>query len=252
MDPSRPDRILEEWNAVADGARRPSMPPRRVAVRAGSGGLSLAGAGLVAVVLLASAVWLGRPGSTGPGGVVPTDSPSAAIVATPVPSTSPAPTPTSTPPATPVPTPTAAPTPTATPAIGACGPAALVAKITMWEGAAGSRIADVEVTNAGRVACMLEKLERPQLIDGSGRVLIDGTAPTTGGVLELAPGARATTLVEASNYCGAAPVPPVRVAFVLRDGKRFVAAPPTPTDATVPPCNGPGQPAVIGMQPWAR
>jgi len=127
-----------------------------------------------------------------------------------------------------------------------------LAKITMWEGAAGSRIADVEVANTGRVACLLEKLERPQLIDAAGRVLIDGTPPTAGGVLELAPGARATTLVDASNYCGAAPVPPVRVAFVLRDGKRFVAGPPTPTDATVPPCNGPGQPAAIGMQPWAR
>ena len=80
MDPSRPDRILEEWNAVADGARQPSTPPRRVAVRAGSAGLSLAGAGLVAVVLLATAVWLGRPGSTGPGAVLPTASPSAAIL----------------------------------------------------------------------------------------------------------------------------------------------------------------------------
>src|SRR6478672_7360655 len=244
MDPSRPDRILKEWNAVADGARRPSAPPRRVAVRAGSAGLSLAGAGLVAVVVLVSAVWLGRPGSTGPGAVLPSGSPSAAIVATPVPSASPTP--------TPAPTPSAAPTPTATPAIGGCTPAALLAKITMWEGAAGSRIADVEVANTGRVACLLEKLERPQLIDAAGRVLIDGTPPTAGGVLELAPGARATTLVDASNYCGAAPVPPVRVAFVLRDGKRFVAAPPTPTDATVPPCNGPGQPAAIGMQPWAR
>ena len=145
-----------------------------------------------------------------------------------------------------------APTPTATPKIGACTPAALAAKITLWEGAAGSRIAHVEVTNSGRDACTLEKLERPQLIDGADRVLIEGTAPTSGGVIDLSPGARATTLVEASNYCGATPVPPVRIAFVMRDGNRFVAAPPTSTDATVPPCNGPGQPAVIGMQPWAR
>jgi uncharacterized protein DUF4232 len=121
----------------------------------------------------------------------------------------------------------------------------------MWEGAAGSRIADVEVTNTGRAACTLEKLERPQLIDGAGRVLIDGTTPATSGVIELVPGGRVTTLVEVSNYCGAVPVPPVRVAFVLHDGNPFVAAPPTPSDATVPPCNGPGQPAVIGMQPWA-
>jgi hypothetical protein len=252
MDPSRPDRILEEWNAVADGARRPSMPPRRVAVRAGSAGFSLAGAGLVAVVLLATALWLGRPGSTGPGVVVPTGSPSATIVETPGPSDSPAPTPTPTPPTTPAPTPTVPPTPTATPTIGACAPVDLAAKITMWEGAAGSRIAHVEVINTGRNACTLEKLERPQLIDGADRILIDGTAPKPGGVIELAPGGRLKTLVDVSNYCGATPVPPVRVAFVLRDGNRFVAAAPTPTDATVPPCNGPGQPAVIGMQPWAH
>jgi len=252
MDPSRPDRILEEWSAVADGARRPATPPRRVAVRAGSAGLSLAGAGVVAVVLLATAVWLGRPGSTGPGAVVPTGSPSATIVETPAPSDSPTPTETATPSSTPAPTPTVAPTPRATPRIGACAAVAMAATISLWEGAAGSRIAHVEVTNSGRDTCTLERLERPQLIDGADRVLIDGTAPTAGGVIELAPGGRATTLVEASNYCGATPVPPVRVAFVLRDGKRFVAAPPTPTDATVPPCNGPGQPAVIGMQPWAR
>jgi hypothetical protein len=122
----------------------------------------------------------------------------------------------------------------------------------MWEGAAGSRIADVEVTNTGRDTCRLEKLERPQLSDGAGRILIDGTTPAAIGVIELAPGGRATTLVEVSNYCGPTAVAPVRVAFVLRDGGRFIAAPPTPTDATVPPCNGPGQPAAIGMQPWAR
>jgi hypothetical protein len=254
MDSSRPDRILEEWSAVADGARLPSTPPRRVAVRAGSAGLSLAGASLVAVVLLGAALWLGRPGSTGPGAVIPAGSPSAAIVETPAPSIIPAPTgtPRTTPAPTPAPTPTTAPTPTASPTIGACASADLAARITMWEGAAGSRIADVEVTNTGRAGCTLEKRDRPQLIDGAGRVLIDGTTPAAGGVVELAPGGRATTLVDASNYCGAAPVRPVRIAFVLRDGQRFIAAAPTPTDATVPPCNGPGQPAAIGMQPWAH
>src|SRR6476619_3212762 len=97
MDPSRPDRILEEWSAVADGARQPSTPPRRVTVRAVSAVLSLAGAGVVALVLLATAVWLGRPGSTGPGAVVPTGSPSATVVETPAPSDSPAATATPTP-----------------------------------------------------------------------------------------------------------------------------------------------------------
>ena len=61
-----------------------------------------------------------------------------------------------------------------------------------------------------------------------------------------------TTLVSASNYCGPAPQSPVRVAFVLGDGRRIVAAPATQGDTSVPPCNGPGQPGAIEMQPWAR
>jgi hypothetical protein len=31
-----------------------------------------------------------------------------------------------------------------------------------------------------------------------------------------------------------------------------VASPFSPTDATVPPCNGPGSPASIAMHPWAH
>ncbi len=163
MDPSRPDRILDEWNAVAGGARRPATPPRRVAVRAGSAGLSLAGAGVVAVVLLATAVWLGRPGSTGPGAVVPDAARHPRRrVETPAPSGSAD--------SEPQrrrrrprrrPTPTVAPTPTATPTIGACTPGGLAAKITLWEGAAGSRIATRRGDQQWAVTPRtLEKLER--------------------------------------------------------------------------------------------
>jgi len=43
MDPSRPDRILHEWDEVAAGARRPATPPKRVGVRSLTSGTSLAG-----------------------------------------------------------------------------------------------------------------------------------------------------------------------------------------------------------------
>jgi hypothetical protein len=58
-------------------------------------------------------------------------------------------------------------------------------------------------------------------------------------------------MVEDGNYCGAAPIAPVTIAFVLGTGDRIIASPATSSDATVPPCNGPAVAASIQMQPWA-
>jgi hypothetical protein len=136
--------------------------------------------------------------------------------------------------------------------IGPCDPADLAARITLWEGAAGQRIAHVQLTNRGTTDCLLEQLARPQLVNGDGGVLIDGRSPASGDQITVAPGAVLNTLVEAGNYCKAAPPPPVSVAFVFRDGGRVVAQPVDPSDATLPPCLGPTQPATIDMHPWAR
>ena len=111
---------------------------------------------------------------------------------------------------TPRPSPTPTPSPTATPGPLDCTLDDFVARITRWEGAAGHRIADVEVTNAGAGPCILPTLARPQLVDGSGGVLIDGTS-TSGSSLTLKPGGTATTLVDAANYCGPTPVGAGRV-----------------------------------------
>ncbi len=161
--------------------------------------------------------------------------------------------------ASPTPTPTliaittSAPTPTPTATtIGPCDPAKLAARITQWEGAAGHRIAHVELTNTGSGPCIVGMMARPQLVDGHGSVLIDGSGPPSSGFLTAAPGSIVKTLVQDGNYCGPAPVPPVTVAFVLSGGGRIVASPVSPTDATVPPCLGaPGSAGDIQMQPWA-
>jgi hypothetical protein len=95
-------------------------------------------------------------------------------------------------------------------------------------------------------------MEKPQLLDGKDAVLIDGVTPATSGTITVAAGGIIKTLVQDANYCGADPVAPVKIRFVLADGRRIVASPVSPTDATVPPCNGPGQPADIEMQPWSH
>ena len=254
MDPSRPDRILQEWNEVADGARRPATPPRRVAMGRGTSGMSLAGAGFAVLALVIAVVWLGRPGSNGGIGSVPSTVPSPTETAEVT--ASPSPSPSTEPPATPIPTvsptPSPTPAPTVVPTPGPCALADLAARITLWEGAAGHRIAHVELTNAGATSCTLRAMDKPQLVDGKGSVLIDGSSPATSKLLTVAPGDVLQTLVDADNYCGPDPVAPVSIAFVQGGGGRFVATPFSPTDATVPPCNGAaGSAGNIAMHDWA-
>jgi hypothetical protein len=150
---------------------------------------------------------------------------------------------------------TASPSPTAPATAGAaaCSVPKLQARVTQWEGAAGHRIATVELKNTGSEACTLATLDRPQLVDGVDTVLIDGTPPTSTAQVTIAAGGTLHTLVQDGNYCGTGPIVPVTVAFVLPDGAgRIVAAPLTPEDSSgVPPCNGPGAPADIEMQPWS-
>jgi hypothetical protein len=254
MDPTRPDRILEEWDAVSGRAHRPAMSPRRSNVTSGRSGATLAGASLVVVALVVAVTLLGRPGGIGDiGGLAPTPTPTASATTEPSasPSATPSPSPSPSPTASPTPSPTPSPAPTVVPT-GSCDPSKLAARITAWEGAAGHRIADVELTNAGAAKCKIATLDKPQLVDGHGSVLIDGVAPGSSSSLTLAPGEVVKTLVQDANYCGPDPAAPVSVAFVMNGGGRFVATPLSPTDATVPPCNGPGSPADIEMQPWAR
>ncbi|HUP54030.1 MAG TPA: DUF4232 domain-containing protein [Methylomirabilota bacterium] len=258
MDKPRVDRILDDWAAVASQARRPVAPPRRVVIRSGLSTGTLVGASIAVVALLIGVMVFGRPGDDPAigGALSASQSASATVEPTPTPSATPTVSPTPTPLATPTPSPTPSPTPKVTPtpvpAAGPCDPSDLVARITEWEGAAGQRIAHVELVNAGPAGCTIHTMAKPQLVDSRGAVLIDGADPRPAAVLTLRPGEKVTTLVQAGNYCGQAPEPPVSVAFV-DDGDRLVARPESPTDATVPPCLGPPDSAgTIEMHPWAR
>ena len=243
MKGTRVDRIVEEWSTVASRARRPDAAPRGVMIRSGLPGATLTGAAVVIAAVVIAAILIGRPGP----GVIAGSSPSATAnsteSATASLSSKPTEAATSSPPATA--------SATATP-VERCDPANLSARITLWEGAAGQRIGHVELKNVGKAACRLETLARPQLVDGRRAVIIDGTTPAAPGLLTVAPGAVVVTLVAAGNDCRPAPIPPVSIAFVLSDGRRLVAAPVGPADATVPPClGGPGSAGTIDMHSWA-
>jgi len=242
MDPTRKtDRILDEWDAVAMTARRRASAPRRRGLAGLGSALGLAGAALVAAALVIAVGWLGgRIASPGDVGSRGSESASLASVPTATPAAS---------------TVAAAASPRASspaaPTTGPCDPANLAARITAWEGAAGSRIADVSLTNTGETPCLMPETPRPQLVDGRGAVLAQGKITTGSKMIEVATGEVLTTLVDVSNVC-VQPVAPVTVAFDMGGDRRLVAQPYSPTDATVPPCNGPGQPAEIQMHPWSR
>jgi hypothetical protein len=239
MPKDRVSQLLDEFSAVTNAASRPASPARRSTMQQRIPVATLTAATLVIVVVALGAVVLGRSGPSSDVGASPsvpspTSPPASAVAA-----------------ASPAPVASATPTPSVAPTVGPCDPASLAARITAWEGAAGSRIAHVELTNTGTTPCLLETLDRPQLVNGDGSVRIDGKRPSSTDHLTVAPGAVLTTLVSASNDCKPSPVPPVSVAFVFADGRKLVAEAVSPTDTTTPPCNGAGSPATIDMHPWA-
>jgi hypothetical protein len=147
------------------------------------------------------------------------------------------------------------PAPTPTPAaiaVRACTPYDVDAVITAWDGAAGSRIATVELHQIGATPCTVDPLPQPWLADGGGTPLITGTAGA-GAPITVAPGEVLNTLVQVGNYCGPEPAAPVTVAFT-QNVAVFVATALSPSDLSgVPPCNGEAGPASdIAMHPWSR
>ena len=147
------------------------------------------------------------------------------------------------------------PAPTATPApiaVRACTPYDVDAVITAWDGAAGSRIATVELHQIGATPCGVDPLPQPWLADGHGTPLLTGNAGA-GTPITFAPGEVLHTLVQVGNYCGPEPAAPVTLAFT-QNGAVFVATALSPTDLSgVPPCNGEAGPTNdIAMHPWAK
>jgi hypothetical protein len=145
----------------------------------------------------------------------------------------------------------------------ACVATDLAGRILGWQGAAGSRIADVAISNTAARRCVVRGTPGLQLVDADGRILIDSATAGPSGqphvvatdpTFELAPGAQVRTEVRASNYCGPAPVSPIDVAFTLPSAGGRVVATPAPgvsSAEAVPPCLG-SSGSLIEMNGWRR
>lgn len=130
----------------------------------------------------------------------------------------------------------------------------LSARIVGWQGAAGSRIADVVLVNTSFAACTIRNYPRVKLVSAHGAILINGhAASTTAAIHVLGRLGFLKTEVSDNNYCGPSYAKPVTLAFVLPGTLgRVVAIPVSPTDtAGVPPCLGAaGSAGHISMHAW--
>ncbi len=139
-------------------------------------------------------------------------------------------------------------------AVPACVAGHLSARIVRWEGAAGSRIADVRLVNTSFARCVIRNYPRVQLMSARGVVMIRGAAASATAATHTLPALGfLRTEVSASNYCGPAYARPVTLAFALPGTLgRVVAMPVSAADTSgVPPCLGaPGSAGHISMHAW--
>jgi hypothetical protein len=165
---------------------------------------------------------------------------------------------------TPPPSSTPSPIDTSGGEVGGCLADDLDGQILAWQGAAGSRIAEVQITNTTARPCFIQGTPGLELVDAGGRVLIDSAAAGPSGephvaatdpVFELAPDGQLGTEVQASNYCGPPPEMPIAIAVRLpAGGGRLVVEPDAGVSSAdaVPPCLGAATDAQIAMNGWRR
>ncbi|HVA86559.1 MAG TPA: DUF4232 domain-containing protein [Candidatus Saccharimonadales bacterium] len=135
-----------------------------------------------------------------------------------------------------------------------CVASQLSARIVDWQGAAGSRIADVLLVNTSFASCVVRNYPHVSLVSSHGVGLISGgAASTTAATHTLFPLGFLKTEVQDSNYCGPSFSKPVTLTFVLPGALgRVVAIPRSSADTSgVPPCLGsPGSAGHISMHAW--
>ena len=127
-----------------------------------------------------------------------------------------------------------------------------------WQGAAGTRFGTIRLRDTGTTDCLVSGTPGLQLINGQGMVFLDSAnlgepakASPAKPVFTLRPGGADSLYLMAglTNFCGADPVAPVRIALVLPGGAGTVVATAAAGVAiSMAPCNGPTAPTVLHVQ----
>lgn len=142
-------------------------------------------------------------------------------------------------------------TPAGTSAIVACAPADIVATAGPLGAAAGSRGADIAVGASGAASCQLPTSPVVALTDPSGKVLLNSHLPVGADGPVLSASASFTFSFQLSNWCDQSAAMPLDVVLALASGSAKVGGL-SLTSADLPPCNGPGQPAVLSTTEWLQ
>jgi hypothetical protein len=132
----------------------------------------------------------------------------------------------------------------------ACATDAIRAQSDGWGGAAGSRGADVVVTNAGEAACSLPPRPAIAIFDNQGQVVLQSRPEPGGEPPTLDPGGTATFSFLVSNWCDQSATLPFHVTVVMADGPVGISGVPIESLDDLPPCNGPGEPASASATDW--
>ena len=142
-------------------------------------------------------------------------------------------------------------TPIPTDATRLCEPNELRLRVTAWVPVGTERTASVEMNNIGGVACLVDNLPEPWLVEAPQMPMLIG-ADLQGTLIRIGPGDRLRTSVHVRNYCGPDPRAPVTLAF-RRGTTVLVAEALNAADLSgVPQCGGyASTPEDVRMvQPW--
>ena len=131
-----------------------------------------------------------------------------------------------------------------------CEPNELELRVTEWVADGAERTATVEMSNTGGVACLVDNLPEPWLIEAPQMPMLVGT-DLSGTLIRIGPGDVLRTSVRVRNYCGPDPKAPVTLAF-RRGTTVLVAHALSTTDLSgVPECGGfAASPEDVRMDPW--
>jgi hypothetical protein len=133
-----------------------------------------------------------------------------------------------------------------------CGVADVDFAFGPWQGAAGSREGSIRATNRSGATCVLGGSPRITLTDRTGNVLVstseEGSPPEA---IILAPGDVAQAPIRFANWCGATGQPG-SVRAELPGGPATAPVGDAAEGIAYPPCNGPGQPALLEVKGWTR
>ena len=188
-------------------------------------------------------------------GATATPTPTPTSAATPTAASTPTTAPTSTPKPTPVKTAAPKATPLPALAIGLCTAAQLKLTIGYWIGSSGNpTYPHIMATNVSSGSCNMRGKPRTQLVDGSGKVIVDAgnggaEISTADPVYTLVPNGVIYDILEWDNWCKSAPKQKVTVAVVMPFGLgRFVAK--SNGDAPIPYCSSSGSGTMLSADAW--